>query len=97
LKDEEGDEISSEALAKPSSHLSKIAIRPCLELPRMPRFDVFEMGELRIDQETRGHRERCVLGLVGQAAETKRATDPDRTAEYLGGEIDKTGELRRTA
>src|SRR3954454_4564668 len=32
---------SSEALAKPSSDLSEIAVSPCLqELPRMPRFDM---------------------------------------------------------
>src|SRR5207302_6800082 len=48
---------SSEALAKPSSDLSEITVRPCPELPRMPRFDVFQMSVLRIDEQARGHRE----------------------------------------
>src|SRR6204780_1034778 len=48
---------SSEALAKPSSALSEIAVSPCPELPRMPRFDVFKMSVLGIDQEARGKRE----------------------------------------
>ena len=48
---------SSEALAKPSSDLSKVTVSPCPKLPRMPRFDMFEMSVLRIDQEPGGHRE----------------------------------------
>jgi hypothetical protein len=48
---------SSEALAKPSSDPSEIAVSPCLQLPRMPRFDVFKMSVLGIDQQTRRHRE----------------------------------------
>ena len=71
---------SSEALAKPSSDLSEIAVSPCPELPRMPRFDVFEMSVLRIDQQTRGNRERRALGLIGQPAKAERAADPDRPA-----------------
>ena len=55
----------------------------------MPRFDVFEMSVLRIDQEARGHRERRALGLVGQPAETERAADPHRPAENPGGEFDQ--------
>src|SRR6185437_611703 len=53
----------SEALAKPSSDLSEIAVSPCFELPRMPRFDMFKVSVLRIDQEPRRHGERCVLRL----------------------------------
>ena len=49
--------VSSEALAKPSSDLSEIAVGPCPELPRMPRFHMFQMSVLRIDQEPRGNRE----------------------------------------
>src|SRR4029079_15424978 len=60
------EDRSSEALSKPSSDPSEIAVSPCPELPRMPRFDVFKMSVLRIDQEARGHRERGALGLVGQ-------------------------------
>src|SRR4051812_10600316 len=63
-------EKSSEALAQPSSDLPEIAVSPCLhELPRMPRFDMFKMSILWIDQEPRRHRERGALGLVGQPSE----------------------------
>jgi hypothetical protein len=71
---------SSEALAKPSSDLSEIAVSPCPELPRMPRFDVFEMRVLRIDQQTRGNRERRVLGFTGEPAKAERAADAYRPA-----------------
>src|ERR1700736_446560 len=86
---------SSEALAKPSSDLSEIAIGPCLELPRMPRFDVFKMSVLGVDQQTRGHRERRALRLIGQPAKAERTADTHRAAENLGGKFDKAGELRR--
>src|SRR5229473_8612461 len=85
---------SSEALAKPSSDLSEIAVGPCPELPRMPRFDVFKMSVLRIDQEARGDRERRALGLIGQPAEAERAADPHRPAENPGCKFGKAGELR---
>src|SRR5258708_6059076 len=86
---------SSEALAKPSSDLSEITVGPCPELPRMPRFDVFKMSVLRIDQEARRDRERRALHLIGQPAETERAADPHRPAENPGGKFGKAGELRR--
>src|SRR4051795_1745782 len=88
---------SSEALAKPSSDLSEIAVSPCPELPRMPRFDVFKMSILRINQQARRHRERCALGLVGQPAETERSTDAHRAAEYLGCKFGHASELRSAA
>src|SRR6185312_8017874 len=87
----------SEALAKPSSDLSEIAVSPCFELPRMPRFDMFKVSVLRIDQEPRRHGERCVLRLVGQPAEAERAAEPYRTVEDLGCELDHAGELRGAA
>ena len=55
----------------------------------MPRFDVFKMSVLRIDQQARGHRERRALGLVGQPAEAERTADPHRPAEDLGGEFEQ--------
>src|SRR5262245_49982987 len=84
---------SSEALAKPSSDLSEIAVSPCPELPRMPRFDVFTMSVLRIDQEACGHRERGALGLVGQPAEAERTADPNRPVENACSEFDGAGQL----
>src|SRR6202011_1449807 len=92
-----GRKNSSEALAKPSSDLSEIAAGPRPKLPRMPRFDVFKMSVLRIDQQARGHRERRALRLIGQAAEAERAADPHRPAENPGCEFGKAGELRRAA
>src|SRR3954469_2916804 len=90
-------ERSSEALAKPSSDLSEIAVSPCPELPRMPRFDMFKMSVLRIDQEARGHRKRRALRLVGHAAEAERAADPDRPVENPRRQFDGAGELRSAA
>src|ERR1700722_17464642 len=83
----------SKAFAKPSPDLSKVAVSPGLELPGMPRFDVFEMGVLRVDQKPGGNRERRALGLVGQPAETERTADPHRTAENLACKFRNTGEL----
>src|SRR3954465_2142127 len=88
---------SSEALAKPSSDLSEIAVSPCTKLPRMPRFDMFKMSVLRVDQEARGHRERRALGLAGQPSETERAADPHRPAQYLARQFGNAGELRSAA
>src|SRR6185437_1043752 len=88
---------SSEALAKPSSDLSEITVRPCLELPRMPRFDMFEVSVLRVDQQAGRRREGSGLGLVGKAAEAERTADTHRPVEDLGGELRDTGELRGAA
>src|SRR6202041_2520895 len=88
---------SSEALTKPSSDLSEIAVSPCLQLPRMPRFDVFKMSVLRIDQEARRHRERRALGLVGEPAKAERTADSYRTAENSGCKLGDAGELRSAA
>src|SRR3954471_23478203 len=88
---------SSEALAKPSSDLPEITVSPCPELPRMPRFDVFQMSVLRIDQQTGWHREGRALGLAGQTAEAERAADAHGTAENPGGKLGNAGELRCAA
>src|SRR5215216_2783695 len=85
---------SSEALAKPSSDLSEIAVSPCPELPRMPRFDVFKMSVLRIDEQTRGSRERRALRLTGQPAEPERTADAHRPSENLSREFANAGKLR---
>src|ERR1700712_5727246 len=90
-------ERSSEALAKPSSDLSEIAVGPCPELPRMPRFDMFKMSVLRVDQEARRHRERRALGFARQPSETKGATDAHRAAQDLACKFGNPGELRGAA
>src|SRR6202040_2271124 len=79
-KGEGGGKESSEAFGQPSSDLSKIAVSPCPELPRMPRFDMFKMSVLRVDQQACGNRERRALGLAGQPSETERAADAHRPA-----------------
>ena len=40
----------SEAFAQPSSDPCHVAARSCHQLPRSPRFEVFEMRRLRVDQ-----------------------------------------------
>src|SRR5258708_24768162 len=84
---------SSEAFAKPSPDLSEVAVSPCLELPRMPRFDVFKMSVLRVDQESGGDRERRALGFARQPIKTERTSDPHRPAENLACELHEAGEL----
>src|SRR5438105_15090232 len=84
---------SLKAFAKPSPDLSEVAVSPSLELPRMPRFDVFEMGVLRVDQQPRGDRERSALGLGGQSAKAERTADPHRPAENLACELHNAGKL----
>jgi hypothetical protein len=51
----------------------------------MPRFDVFKMSVLRIDQQTRRDRERGALCFIGQAPETERTAEAHRSAENLRG------------
>src|SRR6201990_3573274 len=42
---------SSKALAQPSPDLSEVTLGSCSDLPDVPRFDMFEMRVLRIDQQ----------------------------------------------
>src|SRR6201993_4342619 len=88
---------SSEALAKPSSDLSEIAVSPCPELPRMPRFDMFKMSVLGVDQEPRRRREGGVLGLARQPPEPERTADAHRPSQNLGRQFGNAGELRSAA
>src|SRR4051812_20785218 len=88
---------SSEALAKPSSDLSEIAVGPCPKLPRMPRFDVFKMSVLRVDQQARWHRERRALGFARQPSETERTADAHRALEDLACKFGNAGKLRGAA
>src|ERR1700722_6908441 len=88
---------SSEALSKPSSDLSEIAVGPCPGLPRMPRFDMFKMSVLRVDQEAGGDREGSPLGFVRQPAKTERAADANRPVEDPRGQFKRAGELAGAA
>ena len=71
----------SEALPKPSSDPSDVAAGPCRGVPRVPRFVVFVMCCLRIDEEARGGREGRPFGGLRQSGNAERPTDPDRAAE----------------
>src|ERR1700744_6215110 len=80
----QGGKQPSEALAKPSSDLSEITVSPCPELPRMPRFDMFKMSVLGVDQAPRRRREGGVLGLGRQPPEAERTAEAHRPAQDLG-------------
>src|SRR6516162_8819293 len=64
-----GDQDSCwlEAFAKPSSDPGDVAARPYPEMPRVLRFEVFQMRELRIDQEACRGRESRSLGDLRQS------------------------------
>src|SRR5260370_35131397 len=82
---------SSEALAKPSSDFSEVTVSPCPKLPRMPRFDMFKMSVLRVDQKSRGNRERRTLRFVGQPAKAERTAYPYRSAAALRSKFREAG------
>src|SRR5262249_30170555 len=65
-----------EALAKPSSHLREIAFGSRHELSRAPRLQLFEMRQLRIDQQSRRDREGRPLRGLGQTGNAERTADP---------------------
>src|SRR5580704_10139832 len=87
----------SKALAKPSSDASDVAARPCLGLPHVPRFDMLEMRELRIDQETRRHRESRPLGRLRHCRNAERPADAHGPAQDAGRKVGKPRELARAA
>src|ERR1700730_3229057 len=74
-----------EALAKPSSHLRKIAVGPRHELSRTPRFELFEMRHLWIDEEAGRDRERRPLGGLGKSADAERPADPHPASQDSRG------------
>jgi hypothetical protein len=57
----------SEAFAQPSSDPCHVTARSCHQLPRSPRFEVFKMCRLRIDQQARRYGECWTLGDFRQA------------------------------
>src|SRR5262249_19058760 len=91
------DHGSSEALPEPSSDPCEIAVRPCHQVPRATRFVVFEVSDLRIDQQPGGGREGRPLGKVGKPGDAERAPDPHLAAENARGDLGQPGELARSA
>ena len=62
----------------------------------LPRFDVFEVSVLRIDQEAGRHRERGALGLVGQPAEASgRPTRTGRPRIRVASSNVRSAAMRR--
>src|ERR1700721_1385565 len=84
---------SSEALAKPSSDPGDVAAGPRHEMPRFPRFEVFEMRRLRIDEEAGRDREGRALGVLRQAADAERPTDSYWAGEKRGAKLGQAGWL----
>src|ERR1043166_7048661 len=75
------DHGSSKALPKPSSDPCEVTVRPRHQVPRATRFVVFEVSELRIDQQSGGGREGRPLGDVGEPSDAQRAAEWDLGAE----------------
>src|ERR1051326_339332 len=86
-----------EALAKPSSHPREIAFGSRHQLSRAPRFELFEVRHLRVDQEPGRDREGRTFGGLGQAGDAERTADPPPGTENAGGDLRQAGELARPA
>ena len=69
----------------------------CHQLPRSPRFEMFEMRRLRIDQQSGRDGEGRPLGRFRQTGNSERPADADRTAEDARRKFRQAGELARAA
>src|SRR5262245_58697520 len=78
---------ASETLAQPAPDPGYVACCRRAVLPRMPRFEMFKMRGLRIDQEPGQGRKRRALRDVGQAGDAERTSECNGSAEDVGGEI----------
>jgi hypothetical protein len=56
-------------------------------LPRVSRFEVFQMRQLRIDQKPRRHRESRSPGDFRQARNAERTTDSNRPPKDAGRKV----------
>src|SRR5215831_16316444 len=83
----------SEALPEPSPDSCEVTVRPCHQLPRSPRFEMFEMRRLGIDEQPGGSGESRAFGGLRQAGYAERAPDPRLAAENARGELGHAGEL----
>src|SRR5271165_4422684 len=87
----------SEALAKPSSDPCDITIGPCHRPPRCPRFEMFKMRRLRVDQQAGCDREGRAFRRVGKPGKAERPADAHRAIENARGEVAQAVELARAA
>src|SRR5579872_7159501 len=87
----------SEALAKPLPDAGEIAARSGHEVPLPLRFEMFEVGRLRVDQKAGRHGKSRALGRLRQPRYAERPADPHRPAENARREVRQPGELARPA
>src|SRR5262245_45687239 len=78
---------SSKALPQPTSDLGDIAACPCQSAPRMPRFEMFEVGHLGIHKQAGRDGKGRALGNIGQTGNSEGAADRDWPRQNMRGEI----------
>ena len=64
-------------------------------MPRSPRFEVFEMGCLRIDKQSGRNRKGRPFCRFRQTGKTKRTANPDGAPQNARGKIGETRQLAR--
>src|SRR5690348_5263415 len=89
--------FGSEAFAQPSSDLRDVAAGSCHQMPRSPRFEVFEMRRLRVDQESRRDGKRRSLSRIRQSAQSERTPDTHGTIQNSTRQFRQADELARAA
>src|SRR5215467_11898607 len=87
----------SEAFAKPLSHPGEIAARPRLDVPRVARFEMFQVRKLRIDQKPSRHGEGRSPGGLRQPRNAKRTAHAHRPAQNAGRQFANAGQLTGSA
>src|SRR4029453_17212022 len=87
----------SEAFTQPSSDPCHVTARSCHQLPRTPRFEVFEMRCLWVDKQACRHRKGRPSSRFGQTSHAQGTTYSYGTPQDTRGEISESVELARTA
>src|SRR5262249_13259507 len=83
----------SETLAKPSSDASEIPARAGHELPLTPRFEMFEMRRLRVDEQARCDRKGRAPSRLRRAGNAEWTSEPHRTSNHPGRQFRQAVEL----
>jgi hypothetical protein len=87
----------SEAFAQPSSDLRHVAACSRHQMPRSPRFEVFEVRRLRVNQEAGRNREGWALRRIRQTREAERTADANRASENPRCQFRQPDKLRGAA
>src|SRR4029434_7831479 len=82
----------SEAFAQPSSDPCHVTARSCHQLPRTPRFEVFEMRCLWVDKQACRHRKGRPFSRFGQTSHAQGTTYSYGTPQDASGQISEPGE-----